>query len=111
MTAYVGQRIRPGVLNDADIMPAITYSLITGAPQTSLDGFTSGLTRYAVQIDCWASTFNAVVALALAVRDRMNVAADGFRTVITDFPLLDDYEDDTKRFRRSIACACWYTEQ
>lgn len=111
VTAYVGQRIRPGILSDGDGMPAITYSLVSGSPQNSLDGFTSHLVRYSVQIDCWAKTLNAVNSLALVVRDRMNVSASGFKTVITDFPLLDDYENDTRRFRRSLACACWHTEQ
>lgn len=110
LAAFVADRITPEIVPEGSLMPAMTYSLIAGQPQNCLDGFTSGLSRYSVQVDCWATTKTAVNALALVARDRLNVAAATFRTVINDFPLLDDYEPETKRFRRSIGCACWFSE-
>lgn len=110
VAAFVNDRIYPEIVPQGVAMPAITYSMLDGQPQNSLDGFTSGLSRYPVQIDCWANTKTAVNALALVVRDRMNVAASTFRSVLTNYPLIDDYEPDTKRYRRSIGCACWFSE-
>lgn len=111
ITSYVGRRIFPSVIPDGEtLMPAITYSLITGQPQNSLDGFTSGMTRYVVQIDCWGKTAAAVDSLSVVVRDRMATPAATFRTAITEFPLIDDYEPQTRRYRRSLGCSCLHIE-
>lgn len=111
IVAIVADRIHPVIVPEGSSLPVVTYQHVFGAPQVSLSGFTSGLTRYLVQVDCWALTFEAVAALALAVRDR--IAADGASTFgmnITEYPLADDYEPDTKRYRRAISVACWFRE-
>lgn len=111
ITSYVGRRIFPGVIPEGEVgLPAITFSFVSGQPQNSLGGFTSGMTRYIVQIDCWGATVAAVDSLSIVVRDRMASAASTFRTAVTEFPLLDDYEPQTKRYRRSIACSCLHVE-
>ncbi len=110
VSALVADRIHPQVLPEGSTLPAVTYTAVFGTPQNSLDGFTSTIVNYSVQIDCWAATFDAAAALALAVRARMNTAASSFSTVIREYPLLDDYEPDTKRYRRSLGCSCWHKE-
>jgi len=110
VSSLVNDRIYPQILPEGATLPAVTYTLVFGQPENSLDGFTSGLTRFSVQLDCWAKTFGAAVALALAVRDRMNTNASTFSTVLLNYPALDDYEPDTKRYRRALECACWFKE-
>jgi hypothetical protein len=110
ISGLVADRIHPLILPQGSPTVAITYTLIFGELQNSLDGFTSGLSRISVQLDCWSQSFGTALTLALAVRDRMNIPAATFSTVITEYPTLDDYELDTKRYRRSIGCACWFTE-
>jgi hypothetical protein len=108
--ALAGDRVYPTVRPQDSGLPAVTYSHVSGRPSNSLDGYTSGLQRFLMQIDCWAKSHSEVMALATAVRDRMNTAAATFSTVITEYPLLDDYEPDTKLYRRSLGVACWYRE-
>jgi uncharacterized protein DUF3168 len=110
VSATVADRIFPSIVPEGEAMPSITYTHIIGQPENSLDGFTSGLTRYAMQIDCWALTYPAVLALALAVRDRLGTNASTISFVVNEFPLIDDFEPDTKRFRRALGCACWFKE-
>ena len=110
ITALVGGRIFPVIAPEDAALPRITYVVVAGEPQVSLDGFTSNTTRYVVQVDCWARSFNAAAALALAVRNRLKTNAASFKIVITEYPLLDDYEDDVKIYRRSVQAACWHQE-
>lgn len=110
IAALAGDRIYPILRPQDAALPAVTYSHVFGRPSNSLDGYTSGLQRFLMQIDCWAKSYSDVIALAQAVRDRMNTSAATFSTVITEYPLIDDYESDTKLFRRSLSVACWYRE-
>lgn len=110
VSALVADRIFPQVVEQGAAMPAVTYTLVFGAPISSLDGFTSTIAQYAVQLDCWAKTHDAAAALALAVRDRMNTAASSFSAVITQDPLIQDYEPDTKRYRHALQVSCHHKE-
>jgi hypothetical protein len=110
VSALVADRIHPGIVPEGSSLPVVTYTHAFGAPEICLDGFTSGVTRYAMQFDCWALTYDEVVALALAVRDRLNTAASTFAVALTEFPSFDDYEPDTKRYRRSIGAAIRFKE-
>lgn len=112
IVALVADRIYPGIVEEgANRMPAVVYSLPFGAPENCLDGFTSGVSSYEVQLDCYALTYDETIRLALAVRDRMaTAAAQTFACIVTQFPLIDDYEPDTKRYRRSIGCSVKFKE-
>lgn len=110
IAAIVGARIFPVIAPENVSHPCVTYSVVGGDPHSSLDGFTSGTTRYVVQVDCWAKSFNAVMNLALAVRDQLAQNAATFRSVLQEFPLLDDYEPQTKIYRRAVQVACWHQE-
>lgn len=108
VTALAGERIHPLKRPQGESKPAITYQRISGVPQQSLDGFTSGLTAIRVQVDCWGATHDDVSRLAAAVQARMLTAAATFRAVMAldqDF-----YEDDTRTFRRSMDFNCWFRE-
>lgn len=106
----VGDRIFPNIVRQGSAMPCITYTLFLGELQDCLDGFTSGVTRYLVQLDCWALTYREVIALGIAVRDRMNVVASTFSTRITNYPSFDDFESDTQRYRRTVEVSCMFKE-
>jgi hypothetical protein len=110
ISALVNDRIYPARIKDLESMPCIVYTFVFGEPQNSLDGHSSLLTRYIVQIDCWGKTRQSAEALAYLVRDRMNVAASSFRGVVTEFPLIDEYEPETDRYRFSLSCSCWHQE-
>jgi hypothetical protein len=110
LVALVADRIHPGVVPEGSPLPVVTYTHVLGQPEICLDGFTSGVTRYAMQVDCWALTYDEATALALAVRDRLNTDASNFATALTEFPAFDDYEPQTKRYRRSLGCACRFKE-
>lgn len=110
ISGLVNARIFPKKVPEEVTMPVITYTNNDGEPQNCLDGFTSGVVRYDMQIDCWATTFTRVIALGLAVRNRLNTVAATFSSIITQYPALDDYEEDTKRYRRSIGVICWFKE-
>lgn len=106
----VGERIYPIIAPQRAPTIRITYSIVFGETQNSLDGFTSGLTRYRVQLDCWSQSFDVARRLALAVRNRLKVAATSFQSVIVSFPSIDDYEDEAELYRRSLEVSCWHTE-
>jgi hypothetical protein len=110
VSALVADRIFPLRLKDGGALPAVTYQVIYGATANSLDGFTSGMVNYQVQLDCWSETYEGALSLAKAVRDRMNTAATAFSAVIRDFPGNDDYEPDTKHYRRILNVSCWHHE-
>lgn len=110
IAGIVVERIFPMVVEKGKPVPAITYTVVFGEPVNCLDGYTSGVRRINLQLDCWSLSYTALLRLAQAVFDRMNTDAASFKSVINEFPLLDDYESDTDRFRRSIGVSCWYTE-
>lgn len=110
ISTLVDDRIHPVKIRDLEAMPTVIYSFVFGRPQNSLDGFTSGTSNYIIQLDCWARTRQQAEALAHRVRDRMNVAASSFKSIVTDFPLLDEHEPETDRYRFSLSCSCWHQE-
>ena len=110
VSGLLNDRIHPMVVPEGSAMPCATYTPVFGTPQVSLSGFTSGKVRYLVQIDVWGATYQSVGQVALAIRDRLNVAAATFTSIVTAYPQFDDYEPATKRYRRSIEVACWHTD-
>ena len=110
IVAFVGDRIFPLVVPQAGSIPALVYTLVDGQLSNSLDGFTSGMVNYAVQLDCWARTYEDAMNLSIAVRNRLNIAATSFNTVIGGFPSLSEFEPDTRRYRRMLMLSCWHHE-
>lgn len=110
IAGYVGDRIFPLVVPQQGNVPAIVYSVVDGQPSNSLDGFTSGMVNYSLQLDVWARTHESCMQIAIAVRDRMNVAAATFTSVAQAFPALNEFEPDTRRYRRMLLFSCWHHE-
>lgn len=106
ITALVGDRIWPLVRAQGASLPALTYQRIAGTPSTDLDGLDGDLTVVLVQVDCWASGFDAARVLAELVRVRIQTAADSFRGNLQSDR--DFYEDDVKLYRVSQDFSLWY---
>jgi hypothetical protein len=106
----VSSRIHPIVMPQNGTLPAITYHIVIGQPENSLDGFDSGLINYQLQIDCWATLHSQMLSLGNAVKERLKTNAANIKFVINDYPGFDDYESDTKRYRRSLTVSCWHRE-
>jgi hypothetical protein len=110
LLALVGPKIFPLVIPQGGNVPAITYTVVDGEPRNSLDGWTSNLTNYHVQVDCWAASYETAKVMARLVRNRANLVANNFRSVIIRFPAEIHFEDGTKRYRRMIELSCWHNE-
>lgn len=111
------ERVYPSVLpDDRPTMPAITWSIVPAGRSrltTNSDAHSGGGTPSAsvfrmarVQISCWAYTpeeanaLGDLIALELdGLRGTINGLAVGSSLVDTEF---DDYEEDTKLFRRLL---------
>lgn len=110
LTALIQSRFQPMINSRGKDLPKVTYHIVSGQPQNSLDGFTSGVMRYDVQLDVWASVHSQMLATAEAVFNRSNeaVASGTFTIIVQEYPAFDEYETDTERYRRSIAITCWH---
>lgn len=65
--AAITGTIRPGLLDEADSLPGITYQRIVTTETTTTEG-AGGLSWATIQVTCWAVAYAAVRALAEAVR-------------------------------------------
>ena len=108
IASLVNDRIHPIVRHAGSALPAVSYQIITEQPQNSIDGFTSGITKYRLQVDCWATTYDGMTALKVAVQNRMNTATAAFTSVL-EFGQ-DVYDDETKLFRSILDFSCGVTE-
>ena len=100
----VGARVYPmGVLPQNVTLPAVTYQIVAGPTTHYSHG---GPSDYAVslQFDCWAEDADGAIDLAQEVQD----ALDGYSGTWDDVTVgsvflsvvLDDYEPDTRLYRR-----------
>lgn len=107
ITALVGDRIHPMLLQQGSLLDAITYQEVADEPQTDLSGGDGDMVRYRMQIITWSDSYTAAKLLAELVRTRLQTAASSFKTV----PLpsgQDIYEEKTKRFGFYRDFAFWY---
>lgn len=120
VAALVGTRIYPAIAPQSTVTPYIVYQRIATQHLHTMDGI-AGLAETTIQIDCYASTYGAVKALADAVR----LALDGYTgtpvgdgTVIGGI-LLDNTNDnpespqtglETILQRVSMDFTIWYEE-
>lgn len=110
ITAYAGDRIYPVVRPQGSALPAIVYTPFAADQVHNLDGRDGSLRFIRVQIDCWSLTFDEVIAMAAAVTARLDTAATHFRSVLEPGSGFDDYEPDTKLYRRSMDFRCSFTQ-
>ena len=97
-----GQRVYPVQAAQGAALPRVTFQRASTAPSNTLTG-NGGNDQVRVQVDCWASSMPGVSALALQVRQLMEAAP--FKAQLQGG--FDDYEPDTKVFRRSMDFRCW----
>lgn len=110
IAAIVGQRIFPVIRPERETVPAITYTAPPPDQISHLGGRSSSLRNYRLQVDLWARAHSDVVLLDAAVRARMDTAATTFRAVLIAGSGLEDYESETKLFRRMLEFSCWFNE-
>jgi len=74
VSALISSRVYPLILPQNSILPAVTYTRVSGERVRSLSG-PSGLALPRFQIDSWAESFSVVKDLAGKIRKSL----DGFR--------------------------------
>lgn len=77
IAAVVGTRVYPLRMPQGETQASIVYTRVSGEGDYTMQGPT-GYARPRIQIDAWASSANAAVALSNLIRDRL----DGFRGVM-----------------------------
>jgi hypothetical protein len=105
----VGERIFPVKLPENTTKPAIVYTKVGTTPQTDLDSDDGDLLSIRLQVDCWATGFEVVAALAELVRLRMQAAtitANSFN--IGSVFGQDGYDPEAKLYRVTLDFGCWY---
>jgi hypothetical protein len=71
ITALVSTRVNWNERPQAEALPAVTCATVAGGPIYLSTGLPAALRNTLVQIDCWAASATAAVALREAVESRM----------------------------------------
>lgn len=104
VSALIGTRFTPFILQQNTTMPAAVYQFISGTHAESFQG-SSGLAAGRYQVSAYGSTAIDAWAVAEAIRLVLHGlsgtvgSTTGVAILILDGPR-DTYEDDTKRYRR-----------
>lgn len=89
----IGTRLRPNRLKQSDVLPAVTYTVISKVTDYGLDS-SSGLPVKRLQLDVWASTYVS----AQTVADKLRFLLDGYRgsmgDVVVQCSRVEDVRDD-----------------
>lgn len=99
----VGERIDPDIIAQGSQMPALAYSLASGQREQVLTG-SCDLFNGRYQFDCYADNALEADALRAAVAEALEQAV-AF-SVVRGLEL-DLYENDTKRYRRTVEFSIW----
>ena len=100
VSAIVNTHVYPLVIPQGGTLPAVTYQRIYGAPVNDLAG-AGQLIRARVQVDCWATSYSGVRALAGAVYAAL--CGIGFLP-IND---MDDFDDEVPVYRVVLEFTVW----
>ncbi len=106
VSALVGGRVFPLVLDQGCQFPAVSFLRVSGGKQFGLSGY-SGLEGSRIQVDCWATTYKQAKALAAAVSTAMRAATTFRVSAVNDRDL---FEDAQNLYRVSIDFTCWHRE-
>lgn len=108
LVALVGDRITPMIREESvTTLPSITYMLVNYDRLNNFDGPDSGLANVRVQIDAWGRSYGSVIAVADAIRAQMVAGSSSLKNVVMEV-FADDYESDTRLYRRMQEFSCWY---
>lgn len=103
--ARVAGRIYPLIRPQDSLLPAITYQRISSDRGPSLGGHESALTNIRLQVDCWASSYPVVKALAEEVFAALTVASGALRALLLSDN--DLYEEQPRIYRASMDFSVW----
>lgn len=113
IATLIGNRFYADVLPQSPTMPAVVFSLLTGANIRSTDG-PSALANPTFQIDCWASNPAGRAALFKAVRQRLDTFSGTVEGVVIQGIFLvryrDLYDNETRLYRRTADFSIWHGE-
>jgi hypothetical protein len=109
LAALVADRIHPVIRPQEGVLPAVTYQVVSLDQVSALGGRSDTLRNIRLQVDCWGKAHSDVLSVESAVRARMDTAATSFRSVLSPGGL-DDYEPDTKLYRRMLEFSVWFTD-
>jgi len=93
-----GTRVYPLVLPQNPVLPAVTYRVLS-TTATHLFGTDADVEAVRVQVDCWATSYSAVRALAAEVSAALNRYSGTVNGIVVRDVLLqtelDLHEEDT----------------
>jgi len=98
----------PEILPQKCVLPAVTYTIITGRYDFHLLG-PSGTARHMVQVDCWAGTRLSADQLMDQSIIPLMCAYSGFSVAGIYENDAPRFEDDTRRYRASRDFVVWHT--
>lgn len=107
ITAIAGDRITPMQMRQTPIYPAVVYQRVAGNRENHVRGY-ANLENAIIQIDAWAVTLAGAIALGDAITTAM-YAATAFAAILPGSPV-DTWEDDVKKYRRSMDWSVWNRE-
>jgi hypothetical protein len=113
VTAIVGAlpacQVYPRVIPQSKTPPAVVYNVIAGMPVNVMDEAAPG-DHELFQIDAWANDYDTATTLINAIRvafeSQTVLISEGIGAKIVAFNP-DAYEEDTKRYSRSIGLSVW----
>lgn len=72
--AVFGGKLYSNVAEEGAVAPYGVFARVVGTPENNLSGY-AGITKTVMQLDIWAATHSAALALAAAVRVAMDASA------------------------------------
>jgi hypothetical protein len=98
VSALVGTRVYPMNLPQAPTLPAIAFQRISAVPDQLL-GVESWRVPIRVSLSLWATTYDGVRALTVAVEAALRGYSGNGLRLVRLLNMTDDYEPETKQFR------------
>ena len=119
LLALVSTRINPGMLNQGDTLPAVTFRKIS-APRIHQMGSDPGIVTARYEVNCWADAednadgFGSMAAVGVQVVAALSRYSGTIGGVVVDQIFLDDeediYEPSTMTWRRILDFIVHYRE-
>jgi hypothetical protein len=96
-------RVFPEHVPEGAAFPSLSYSRVSGYRVNTLTGY-AGEENPRIQIDCWATSYDAAKDLSTAVHSAMEAAPNFKALLISD---MDLSEQDIGLYRISMDFSCW----
>lgn len=110
VSTLIAGRFTPIPIPEDCAKPCATYTIIQTVPPTTLgDGDDDGLLAVSIEIDAWAESFDAALALAEAIRARMVTASFKSTPEQSDGNGCHVYEHEARLHRFHWRYTCWFS--